>query len=121
MSYALTFEVTDEHVALLRHAYVGWDGCEFGAPAIDCKRPYGNGDVYRDMAKILGVEIPEDDWDSLPDETIARFDHLHQETATVLQIALRTGVLRAGTYARTNRYGVDWTALSAPVTREDQT
>ena len=33
-----------------------WDDCEFGAPAIDCKRPYGNSDVYNDIAKILEIK-----------------------------------------------------------------
>ena len=53
------FTVTDEHLKLLRGAYVGWDDCEFGAPAIDCKRPYGNSDVIADIAEIL--EVPDDD------------------------------------------------------------
>ena len=48
------FELTEEHIKLLRQMCVSWDDCEFGAPAIDCKRPYGNSDVYSDIAKILG-------------------------------------------------------------------
>jgi hypothetical protein len=37
--------------------YITWDDCEFGAPACDCKRPYGNSDVYGDMAEILGLNL----------------------------------------------------------------
>ncbi len=48
-----TFTVTADHLKLLRAAYVDWDACEFGAPAIDSKRPYGNGGVVRDIANIV--------------------------------------------------------------------
>ena len=54
------FTVTDEHLRLLRRAHVTWVDAEFGAPEIDGKRPYGNSDVYSDIAEILG--IPEDEW-----------------------------------------------------------
>jgi len=36
--YELEFQLTEQHVTLLRNAYVNWDDCEFGAPAINCKR-----------------------------------------------------------------------------------
>lgn len=39
MSDDQVFTLTDEHLTLLRAAYIGWEDCEFGAPAIDCKRP----------------------------------------------------------------------------------
>ena len=96
------FTVTEEHLKLLRRACVSWDDCEFGAPEIDCKRPYGNSDVYSDIAEILG--IPEDDWSDedmgvLP-EAEWRFLRLHVETAIALQIALATGEFRAGPYVR---------------------
>ena len=45
------FTVTEEHLKLLRRAYVDWEDCEFGAPAIDCKRPYGNSDVIADIGE----------------------------------------------------------------------
>jgi Resolvase, N terminal domain len=47
------FAITDEHLRLLRRACVMWFDAEFGAPAIDPKRPYGNSIVYADMAEIL--------------------------------------------------------------------
>lgn len=49
---ATRFALTDQHLTLLRSAYVRWEDCEFGAPAIDYKRPYGNSDVVGDMAMI---------------------------------------------------------------------
>src|SRR5262245_17189804 len=62
------FTVTDEHLRLLRRAYVFWDETEFGAPGINAKRPYGNSDVYGDIAEILGLvhgdwqDEVEEDW-----------------------------------------------------------
>jgi hypothetical protein len=97
------FTVTDEHLRLLRHAHVRWEDGEFGgAPSINSKRPYGNSNVYADIARILGV--PDEKWDdeegaSLPD-TAWRFARLHAETGIALQIALATGEFRAGRYVR---------------------
>lgn len=54
------FELKEEHLKLLRNVCVYWDDCEFGAPAVDCKKPYGSSNVYKDMAKILGIEGFED-------------------------------------------------------------
>jgi hypothetical protein len=92
------FTVTDEHLRLLRHAYVSWFDAEFGAPSIDPKRPYGNSNVYGDMAEVLGLadgecqDEAEEDWP--PPEAKWRFLRLHVETAIVLQIALATGEFR---------------------------
>ncbi len=107
---ATEFTVTEYHLKLLRRAYVGWDDCEFGAPAIDCKRPYGNSDVIGDIAEILGTpgsgEIDDESGD-IPDEDAARFTRLHGETATVLQIALATGEFRTGRYV-SDKYSANW-------------
>lgn len=103
------FTVTEDHLKLLRRTYVGWDDCEFGAPALDCKRPYGNSDVTRDIGEILGVpaeQYMDADEYVLPDYDKA-FTILHAETGIALQIALATGEFRAGHYAR-SKYGSDW-------------
>jgi len=94
------FTVTDEHLRLLRHAHVFWDEAEFGAPSINPKRPYGNSNVYGDIAEIL--ELPEPDWDDEQRTADAewRFLRLHVETAIALQIALATGEFRTGRYVR---------------------
>jgi hypothetical protein len=98
------FTVTDEHLRLLRRAHVGWDEIEFGAPEINAKRPYGNSNVYGDIAEILGLvdgawqDEVEEDWP--PPELEWRFLRLHVETAIALQIALATGEFRAGPYVR---------------------
>lgn len=96
------FTVTDEHLRLLRSAHVFWDEAEFGAPSINPKRPYGNSNVFGDIAKIL--DVPDGEW---ADEYLKpsldaewRFLRLHVETAIALQIALATGEFRAGRYVR---------------------
>jgi hypothetical protein len=97
------FTVTGEHLRLLRRAYVSWEEGEFlGAPSIDSKRPYGNSDIYRDIAEILDVpesEWADEDFNPSPDAEW-RFLRLHVETAVALQVALATGEFRTGRYVR---------------------
>lgn len=106
-----SFAVTDEHLTLLRHAYVDWNYCESGAPAIDCKRPYGNSDVSRDMAELLHPEFGEmregaaSDW---LDDNAARLSRLHAETGVALQIALCVGEFRTGHYRRKPYLSRSW-------------
>lgn len=105
----LTFTVTDEHVKLMRRAYVDWETCEYGAPSINCKRPYGNSSVQHDIYEILGWALPpEADEDGYIPYDDPRARKIHEETWVVLQIVLRTGELRAGTYKRSG--WADWIA-----------
>jgi hypothetical protein len=97
--------VTEEHLALLRRAVVCWEDCEYGAPAIDCKRPYGNSSVEYDIAEILNW--PDEDGD-MSRETRERAAKIHAETEHVLQIILTTGEMRTGRYVRSTDYRRDW-------------
>lgn len=104
------FTVTEEHLKLLRRAYVSWDDCEFGAPEIDCKRPYGNSDVIEDIGEILGYPeehyrdpVTEDYYEIVADN----FTKLHAETVIVLQIALATGEFKVGRY-QCDKYSANW-------------
>lgn len=104
------FEVTEQHLQLLRAAYVGWQDMEFGAPEINPKRPYGNSDVIGDIAEIL--EIEPDATDSWGDavfsrETSERLTALHRGTQQVLQIVLATGKFEVGKYTAPN-YSTSW-------------
>jgi hypothetical protein len=107
------FTVTDDHIKLLRAAIVGWDDGEFGAPSIDCKRPYGNSSVYNDIAEILGID-PEDVENQ--DFSSEQFDHmalLHKETQRALQVFLATGQMSAGEYVA-DQYHENWQRLALP-------
>lgn len=103
------FEVTEQHILLLRRAFTSWEDCEFGAPAIDCKRPYGNSSVLADMAEILGLPSLRSDDFVISEAEEDRLNQLHKETETALQIFLRTGEMRAGTYV-SDRYMRNWRA-----------
>jgi hypothetical protein len=121
-----TFTVTDQHLALLRKANVRWEDVEFGAPAIDGKRPYGNGSVTRDIAEILNepgwqAAVAEDDRhdddravESWLEENNDRLVRLHAETGIALQIALATGAFATGNYRLAKSYdGTTWEAVTA--------
>lgn len=116
VSRAGTFTVTEQHLALLGRAYVRWDDCEFGAPAIDPKRPYGNSSVERDIAEILNepewqTAVEEDDRhddDAAKDYYLSRnYDRLvrvHAEVGVALQVALTTRRFAAGEYRLAKDY-----------------
>jgi hypothetical protein len=57
------FTVTEDHLKLLRHAWVDcwYEGEGYGAPGINPKKPYGGSWVERDIVEIL--DIPSEDWD----------------------------------------------------------
>lgn len=103
------FELTEEHLKLLKELEVDWNYAEFGAPTIDLKRPYGNSDVYKDMFKILGWKLtisindgPDEVFDidneKLPNSLIKILEKLHRELETALQICLSTQSFVPGNY-----------------------
>jgi len=94
------FKLTEAHLKLLSRAYVGWESCEYGAPSIDCKRPYGNSNVEPDIAEIIGIPYPEDVPESLGDY----LRKLHEETQTALQIVLCTKSFVPGVYIQSEKY-----------------
>ena len=111
------FEITNEHLTLLKNMYVSWCDDEYGAPEINPKRPYGNGDVANDIIRLLNWE----DIDSLDEEEEEDFyegtqytylcecaERIHKETETVLQIVLAVGRFETGTYVRPDSYSDDW-------------
>ena len=96
-----TFVIKKEHLELLKNVTISWWGAEFGAPCIDPKRPYGNGDVYQDMAQILNIpdkkRYEEDDVYYTPEEE-KYMDTLHKDLKTVLEIGLCLLKFEIGTY-----------------------
>ena len=105
-----TFELKPEHIKLLKAAEWRWEDCEFGAPAIDCKRPYGNSDVITDMLEILCSrdsikkcphcrEVIEIEGGPDDDQLMA----LHKELLQALRVIFNSGSMVPGTYE--NRSG----------------
>lgn len=104
--FQIKFTLTDEHIKLLRQMKVGWQRDEFGAPEIDPKRPYGNSQVYYDIAEHLDRDILEEDGDFTKAQKEEMFK-LHRETETALQIVLRTGTFTPGVYVA-DEFIHDW-------------
>lgn len=111
----LEFEVLPEHIKLLSHMHVHWHSPAdeedevYGAPAIDPVRPYGDSDIFNDVANILGI-TPVDG--SFPQRHMQRMRLLHRDTALVLQIFLQTKRVRPGTYQRESS-NADWVYAGA--------
>lgn len=109
------FVITEEHITLLTNMYVSWEHGEYGAPAIDCKRPYGNSSVDYDIATLLGWYTDEELEEMYENDDeydmCARARKVHEEMQTVLQIVLRTKSFEPGVYCRSETYIADWKKL----------
>jgi hypothetical protein len=102
----MEFTLTEDHLKLLQKMWVGWSPCEFGAPEIDPKRPYGNSDVIGDIHKILtGTYSSRGD---ISEEMEKKYNKLHKEAKTTLQIVLSTQSFLPGRYRKIHPYGKDW-------------
>ena len=92
------FELTADHIKLIRRMNVGWQNCEAGAPEIDPKRPYGNSCMVGDVAEILGWEVDEDE--GLTDAQRERAEAIHLQTEKALQVVLTAGTFEPGVYVQ---------------------
>ena len=102
------FEFTEQHLALMRRMFLTWWNCEFGAPAIDPKRPYGNSYVLYDMAELLGIPVPNSDNDEkFAPEVEERLRELHKEMQIAISIMLRCGSIQIGKYI-CEAYSSEW-------------
>jgi len=117
------FEITEQHLNLLRNAHVSWAATEFGAPEINPKRPYGNSNVPEDVAELVvpgfvgwGYEARET-YVNINERDLTR---LHVETAIALQIILRIGEFRTGRFRRSSWYG-EWKPDGATPTKSEDT
>jgi len=99
------FEVKEQHLKLISKMWVQYnDYTEFGAPEIDPKRPYGNSDVYDDIAEILNIKKKGDDFTAKQEKEMLQ---LHMDTAIAIQIFFVTGKMETGIYEK-SQYGIDW-------------
>ena len=95
-----TFFLREEHFKLLAQANWQWQDCEFGAPKMDPKRPYGNSDVITDIAEILGDDGEMCPHCSQPLEELddEKYRILHGELPVALQIIFNVSTLAPGEY-----------------------
>lgn len=81
-----------------------------GAAGIDMKRPYGNKDIYTDIAETLGWDL----FETMDDEKVLSKSQgelaikLHQELETALQIVLCTQSFVSGLYRMTGYDSLSW-------------
>jgi hypothetical protein len=71
-------KITEDHVKLVSRLNLQWQNCEYGAPEVDPKRPYGNSDVENDIREILGK----------PEMSDERCAVIHEELLGVLQLVI---------------------------------
>jgi len=105
------FQLTEEHVKLMRRFNIRWDDGYDGAPAVDCKRPFGNGDWENDVAEILGIEpIEHDDMEDTiiyPKGTSERIQKLYREMDKALAVVLSSASFTPGAYVA-EEYRDNW-------------
>ena len=103
------FTLLPIHIELLGHANVSWSDCEYGAPCICPKRPYGNGDVVGDVAPMLGITpVATDDGEThWPPGTADMVEYIHRGLETALQVVLATGFFEPGEYTA-DAYRRNW-------------
>jgi len=90
-----TFELTQLHIDMLRAMNVQWQDCEYGAPEIDPKRPFGNSYVDGDLLELF------------PGCDIEHLRQVYKQTHIALQIVLSTLSFELGTYT-CGKYDTDW-------------
>lgn len=97
--------VTENHIKLLKSCYVDWNPTEFGGPCVDPKRPFGNSDVIRDMANILGMKLADYETDNEKyKRQCASLIKGYHELQECLQILISNLKIEPGKYARENEY-----------------
>lgn len=90
------FTVLPEHIKLLQATNFGWLDCEFGGLSMDCKRPFGNSDVFGDIAEILEIKI--DEQNGANDQQQEYMYQLYSDLEIVLAIMIANCSLETGTY-----------------------
>lgn len=106
---ALQFEVLPSHLALCKGMYWSWQDCEFGAPEVNPKRPYGNSGfatILAEIAVLIGMEVFKDADDEvcLTKEQKALCYRRHLEMEHWFQILSRFGEIPSGKYWRKETY-----------------
>lgn len=106
-----TLIVKESHLKLLKELNIGWDDMEFGGPCVDPKRPFGNSDVYKDMAEILCLDMPDEE--TQPKKYERFCDNLlkgYQELQDCLQILCQHLTISTGKY-ECGEYSNIWTKV----------
>lgn len=107
------FVLKEDHIKLMSRMWVQWQDCEYGAPEIDPKRPYGNSgefQIFMDMCLALGIE-PEtcgSDDDEFGEVQAEMLRKLHLEIEDALQIVLVCTTFETGLYEKDKYNNLTW-------------
>ena len=96
------FKICEVHLKLAQRMYVSWDGCEYGAPSIDCKLPYGNSNVTKDILEIAG--LPYNQEEEVPEHLEDYARQIHEDMGIVLQICLYLKKFETGIFELQDSY-----------------
>lgn len=85
------FVLKKEHLKLLQNMWIDFDEFNYyGAPHVNEKRPYGNSDVYMDVAEIVGIPFDDDYGDKyLSEDNHKDAQRWHAETGSAVWIVLQ--------------------------------
>lgn len=89
------FALKEEHINLLTNSNVYWNESYYGAAGIYPKKPYGNSNVSKSLADIMGEVFDENNT-----EQHKRMLKLHEETEIALQIILDSKSFEPGVYEK---------------------
>lgn len=121
LSHLKTFEVTENHLKLIKRNVIEWvffkDGYNAGHFYQDCKRPYGNSDWIGDIAEVLGIEPdcsnPNDEDEKWFSESLEYFLVCHHiDMRIVMEILCQNLSIHKGKYERESVYSSDWVAVA---------
>lgn len=106
-----SFDLTDDHLKVLREMVFLWIDVEGGAPGMfgysptfhddESRNPYDALDRYTDLCRILAIDA---DPAALSQSQQQQLDDLHVSMGVVLQLALHTARLEPGTYHYDNYF-----------------
>lgn len=111
LSLATEFEVTENHLKLVRHSNIQWvflkESYCAGYFYQDFYRPYGNSDWIENIAEILGIN-PDIDDNYFSDDLIFEIVKYHIDMIVVVQILCQNLSIEVGTYIKAYDTNYDW-------------
>jgi hypothetical protein len=108
LRYCLDFTITGKHLMLLGRLNWRWNGALderwWGGPAVSQRRPYGDEDMFANIAELVDRdawrEALDGNYEAYRVANEPRFRRLHAEMFLVLEILCRTGQNRSGRWTR---------------------
>lgn len=118
LSNLKTFEVTENHLKLIKHNLIEWSFCEDGYNAghfyQNLEGPYGSTDWIEEIAEILGIEpdCSNDEGERWFSESLEYFLVCHHiDMRILMNILCQNLSIHKGKYERKCVYSSNWVAV----------